>query len=67
MAKKTISSQIKYCGTCQYWTGARDTDAFMKMVTFDASVKAKCIGTFKSTLFTGDNTCGGHSKWGVLK
>ncbi len=62
-----VPSTVKNCGTCQYWAGSREPDAFMKRVSFDAGIKSKCMGKFKPAALLPSHTCDGYVMWGVLK
>jgi hypothetical protein len=67
MSQTTKSSTWKCCGTCQYWSGPREPDTFMKNVKYDTISKSKCLGMWKGIIKGGDDTCTSWAKWGVLK
>ena len=61
----------KYCSTCVYWGGARETDRFGQRVTVESSsAKGKCMcrtsGGWNRDKQACAN-CSSYQKWPVLK
>ena len=44
MAEKLIlPSEVKVCGTCRYWDGARSVDPDVHVVVVDENVEGECL------------------------
>jgi hypothetical protein len=67
MSKTSHSSTWKSCATCEFYSGSREPDAFMKRVSFELDQKAKCLGKWKPNSYGPNHTCSGWVMWGVLK
>ena len=68
MSETSMSSSLKHCATCEFWSGPRKpSDSFMKYVRFDTTDKAQCLGKHKGTSKDGSNSCSSWKKWGVLR
>ena len=68
----TLTNGERYCGTCEYWQGAREIQYYGTRVGFeDVYVSAKC--TVPQTGFqmgpngTNHPACQYYKKWGALK
>ena len=67
MSKQSHGSTWKCCGTCEFYAGSREPDTFMKSVSFDNTVKAKCLGKWKPNTYDPNHSCQDWKMWGVLK
>lgn len=64
-----ITSSLKVCGTCTYWSGERKVGTMAKSVDI-ISDKGKCMipqGPCRNFIRTCRATCKGFLKWSVLK
>ncbi len=67
MSESSKSSSWKCCGTCEFWSGPRKPDTFMRNVKFDTADKSQCLGKLKGSSKGGNDSCSSWKKWGVLK
>ena len=69
MAQK-YPNNYQQCALCEFWSGARETDAYRSWVTVEgASAKGKCLcqGGYKNQQMQANSHCSSFRKWSVLK
>lgn len=61
----------KFCATCAFWSGDRESDNYgLKVYVDGPNVKAKCQNrscVWNNNLVQAGMTCAGFKKWNVLK
>ena len=68
---QSYPSSWKYCATCAYWGGARESDYFGKNVKVESSMaKGKCLcraSGWRNQDKQASSSCNRYEKWPVLK
>jgi len=67
MSVTSHSAHYKYCGTCEYWTGARQPDTSGKRVKFSTAEKGTCLGHWKGHQRRAGEHCSHWVVWAVVR
>ena len=68
---RQCNSSMKFCATCAFWMGARETDSFGTYAKVESDMtKGKCMcptGGFKMQERQALASCTSFKKWSVLR